>query len=112
METKRLNDRGRDFWILTVLGILTCASLIRRVAYGFRLLTYRSWVYLGLSLLAVVVAWFYYENLQRGLSNVSEQIDETVLSRFQKAAGWLYLMVNVGVFALMHFVPKPWHMTR
>jgi hypothetical protein len=37
--TERVNSRGRNFWLLTVLGILTCASLTRRAVYGFRLLT-------------------------------------------------------------------------
>lgn len=105
-ETERINSRGRYFWLLTVLGILTCASLIRRAVYGFRLPTQWGWVYLGLSLIATVVPWFHYERLQSGFSGVREQIDETVLNRFQKQAEWLYLMVNLAIYGLQHFIPS------
>jgi hypothetical protein len=111
-ETERVNSRGRNFWLLTVLGILTCGALIRRAVYGFQLLTQWGWIYVGLSLIAIIVAWFHYERLQRGFSGVSEQIEETVLNRFQKEAEWLYLMVNVAIFGLQHFIPKPWHIVR
>lgn len=106
---KSANGRGRDFWLLTVLGIVTFGSLLHRAVRGFSMMTPWGRANLGLSLLAAIVAWFHYWRVQTGYSNVSEQLESEVLDRLQKSAGWLYTMVNLAIYGMMIFIPVPRH---
>ena len=105
-DAESVAGRGRNFWLLTVVGLLTSGSIVRHAIQGFRLLTEPGFLYLGLSLVAIVVGWLHYAKLQSGFSKIGEQVDEPVLDRFQNSAAWLYIMVNVAIFALMHFLPR------
>ena len=111
MEAER-TDRTREFWICTALGVVTCVNLIRHGIQAFRIMTPAGFIYIALSLVATVAAWFFYYSLETGLSAVSAEIDESILSRCRKAAGWLYIMVNLAAFSLMHFVPRIGHIVR
>jgi hypothetical protein len=105
-------DRTREFWICTVLGVVTCVNLIRHGIQAFRIMTPVGFIYFALSLVATIAAWFFYYSLETGLSAVSAGIDESILSRCRKATGWLYVMVNLAVYSLMHFVPRIGHIAR
>ncbi len=102
-ESERLHSR-HNFVICCVLGIVTCATLISRAVQMRRFITPWGWVYLGIALLATVVAAIHFVSLERHFAYRSQQIDEAALHQLQSSTEWLYIAFNAAAYGASHFV--------
>ena len=102
-ERERLRSR-HNFVIACVLGVVTCANLIRRAVQMHQFITPRGWVYVGVALLAIVIAAIHFVSLEKHYAYRSQQIDEAALHQLQSSTEWLYIAFNAAVFAVMHVV--------
>ncbi|MGA2876642.1 MAG: hypothetical protein ABSE82_14025 [Nitrososphaerales archaeon] len=103
-EIEPLSSR-QNFVIACVLGVVTCANLIRRAVQMRQFITTWGWVYFGVALLATVVAAIHFVSLEKHYTYRSQQIDEAALHQLQSSIEWLYIAFNAVVFAAMHIVP-------
>jgi hypothetical protein len=100
-ESERLHSR-HNFVICCVLGVVTCATLISRAVQMHRFITPWGWAYLGIALLATVVAAIHFLSLERHFA--LSQIDEAALHQLQSSTEWLYIAFNAAVYGASHFV--------
>ncbi len=107
-ESERLRSR-HNFVLCCILGVVTCAVLVRRAVQMHRFIAPWGWVYLGIALLATVVAAVHFVSLERHFASYSQQIDEAALHRLQSSTEWLYIAFNAAMFGVMHFV-SPFHL--
>jgi hypothetical protein len=109
-SSERLRSR-HNFVICCVLGVVTGAVLIRHAVQMHRYITLWGWVYLGIALLATVVAAIHFLSLERHFAYRSQQIDEAALHQLQSSTEWLYIAFNAAVYGVTLFV-SPFHLGR
>jgi hypothetical protein len=100
-ESERLRSRY-NFVICCVLGIVTCANLIRRTVQMHRFITPMGWVYLGIALLAIIVGAVHFLSLEK---HFASRRREAAFHQLQSSTEWLYIAFNAAVFGVMHIVP-------
>jgi|ERR1700721_405211 len=100
-ESERLRS-GHNFVICCVLGVVTCANLIRRAVQVHRFITPWGWIYFGIGLLAIIVGAIHFLSLEK---HFAYRRHEAAFRQLQSSTEWMYIAFNAAVFGVMHFVP-------
>src|ERR1700721_3512401 len=102
-ESERLRS-GHNFVICCVLGVVTCANLIRRAVQVHRFITPWGWIYFGIGLLAIIVGAIHFLSLEK---HFAYRRHEAAFRQLQSSTQWRYMALTATCCAGHHFRPFP-----